>query len=101
MELFPDKNIDDYEIDVTKEDPTEEETEESDKERMAELFRTGNFTVSVLSKDGVPVFSTDERDLLMTAFAKLQFTAVINLSGFWEDDYIIEGEIHTEPRPMY
>lgn len=99
--LFPDKNIDDYEIDVTKENPTEEETEESDKERIAELFRTGNFTVSVLSKDGVPSFSTDERDLLMKAFAELQFTAVINLSGFWEDDYIIEGEIHTEPRPMY
>ena len=100
-ELFPDKNTDDYEIDVTKEDPTEEETEESDKERIAELFRTGNFTVSVLSKDGVPSFSTDERDRLMTAFAELRFTVVINLSGFWEDDYIIEGEIHTVPRPMY
>ena len=52
-------------IDVTKKVPTEEETEESDKERIAELFRTGNFTVSVLSKDGVPFFSTDERNLLM------------------------------------
>ncbi len=51
-------------IDVTKENPSEEETEESDKERIAELFRTGNFTVSVLSKDGVPSFSTDERELL-------------------------------------
>ncbi|MBP5606329.1 MAG: hypothetical protein J6X60_12455 [Ruminiclostridium sp.] len=99
--LFPEKDILDYKIDVTKDSPDDEEIEEVSDERAAELFRTGNFTVSILSNEGTDPLTNTERDMIMQAFAERKFTVVLNLSGYWEDDYITDGEIHTEPKPMY
>ena len=100
-ELFPEKDIGNYEIDVSKDRPDEEEVSEVSDERAAELFRTGNFTVSILSREGTDLLTDAERDAIMQAFAERKFTVVISLTGFWEDDIITHGEIHIEPRPMY
>ncbi|MBP5604824.1 MAG: hypothetical protein J6X60_04700 [Ruminiclostridium sp.] len=99
--LFPEKDISNYMIDVTKDRPDEKEIEDVSDERAAELFRTGNFTVSILSGEGVGLLTNEERDAIMQEFAERKFTVVLNLSGYWEDDYITDGEIHIEPIPMY
>lgn len=102
-EIFPDKDPADYDISVSKNAPTVEETAElnGDEEHAFELFRTGNFMINFIKHDNVPIMTNEERDVIMKAFADRKFTCVIILSNFWEDDYIIDGEIHIDPRPMY
>lgn len=102
-EIFPDKDPADYDISVSKDAPTIEETAvlNGDYDLAFEMFRTGNFMINFINHDNVPIMTNEERDTIMKAFADRKFTCVIILSNFWEDDYIVDGEIHIDPRPMY
>ncbi|MBR4344608.1 MAG: hypothetical protein IKP88_18225 [Lachnospiraceae bacterium] len=101
-DVFPDKNTDSIKIVIQKEFPTEEDIKAlgGDTDKAFELFKTGDFTISVTQLDYSPFFTEEERVQFMDALGERGFTAHVEM-GYYEYAYLVNGEVHLEPKPMY
>ena len=102
-ELFPERDIGNFEVSVMDNVPSDEMLEplNGDNDRAFELLRTSNFDVEITHTDDEPDLTYDERDAIMQALADKRFTVHLIFAEFYEWDYITDGEIRSEPIPGY
>lgn len=101
-EVYPEANLDDLEITIYKESPTQQEVEAlgGDEEKAFSLMRDADFLISVFKTDGTAYIPYEQRKDFLNALGDRGFTAHLEL-GFYEYDYIVAGEVHVEPKPGY
>ncbi len=102
---LPDRNGD-IEISIKKDAPEDKEFAEPNGdpevayEEGYELFKSGNFNVSLTPPDGAAPFTEDEKTAVMQAFSEKGFTVHIYFYGDSTNKYYLtNGEIHIEPIP--
>lgn len=101
-EVYPDVNLSGVEFAIEKNKPTQEEVDplNGDEEKAFQLMRDADFTISIMKSDGTPCIPQEERKAFLNALGERGFTAHVEL-GFYEYEYIVGGEVHVEPKPMY
>ncbi|MBR5091542.1 MAG: hypothetical protein IK093_19135 [Ruminiclostridium sp.] len=102
-ELFPERNIGNFEIIIIDDAPADELLEplNGDTDMAFELMRTANFGIEINHSKKEPEITFDERAAIMNALAEKKFTVELFFDEFNDWNYITDGEIEIQPIPGY